>query len=126
MIEVSERTRAGCAIAIVCAIIPPIDTPTTWAVSQPRWSIRPKASAAMSSSVYGGRPPRPRKDRTSWRRVTRPPSRLDRPVSRLSKRTTWNPASASIVHSSGSHQFIGPPSPITSNRGSPSGLPKVW
>ena len=80
----------------------------------------------MSSSVYGGRPPRPRKDRTSWLRVTRPESRLDRPVSRLSKRTTWKPASASIVHSSGSHQFIGPPSPITSTSGSPSALPKVW
>ncbi len=126
MIEVSERTRVGRAIAIVWTIIPPIDTPTTWADSQPRWSIRPNASSAMSSSVYGGRPPRPRNDRTSWVRVTRPESRLDLPVSRLSKRTTWNPASASIVHSSGSHQFIGPPRPITSSSGSPSELPKVW
>ena len=57
MIEVSERTRFGCSTAIVCTIIPPIDTPTTWALSQPRWSIRPKASLAMSLSVYGGRPP---------------------------------------------------------------------
>ena len=80
----------------------------------------------MSSRVYGGRPPRPRNDRTSWVRVTRPASRLDLPVSRLSKRTTWKPASASIVHSSESHQFIGPPSPITSSSGSPSELPKVW
>ena len=97
-----------------------------WALSQPRWSIRPNASAAMSLSVYGGRPPLPTNDRTSCPRVTRPSSREDRPVSRLSKRTTWKPASASIVHSSGSHQFIGPPSPITSTSGSPSGLPKVW
>ncbi len=58
MIEVSDRTRRGCSTAIVCAIMPPIDTPTTWALSQPRWSIRPKASSAMSLSVYGGRPPR--------------------------------------------------------------------
>ena len=29
MIEVIERTRAGCSIATVCAIIPPIEAPTT-------------------------------------------------------------------------------------------------
>ena len=40
MMLVSDRTRAGCSIAIVCAIIPPIETPTTWAESMPRWSSR--------------------------------------------------------------------------------------
>ena len=29
IIEVSERTRLGCSIAIVWAIAPPIDAPTT-------------------------------------------------------------------------------------------------
>ena len=35
MMLVSERTRAGCSIAIVCTIIPPIDTPTTCADVEP-------------------------------------------------------------------------------------------
>jgi hypothetical protein len=51
MIEVSERTLFGWSMAMVCTIIPPIETPTTWALSQPRWSISPKASAPMSLSV---------------------------------------------------------------------------
>ena len=50
MIETSERTRSGCSIAIVWAIIPPIEAPTTWADSIPRWSISPIVSAAMSRS----------------------------------------------------------------------------
>ncbi|MNY44990.1 hypothetical protein D3C86_1800620 [compost metagenome] len=29
IIEVNERTRSGCSMAIVCAIAPPIDAPTT-------------------------------------------------------------------------------------------------
>ena len=62
----------------------------------------------------------------AWYADTRPSTREDFPVSRLSKRTTWKPASASIVHSSGSHQVIGPPSPMTSTSGSPPGLPNVW
>ena len=36
MIDVSESTRSGRRIAIVWAIMPPIDTPTTWAASMPR------------------------------------------------------------------------------------------
>ena len=53
MIDVSVRTRAGCSMAIVCTIIPPIDAPTMWAESMPRWSSRPMPSAAMSVSRYG-------------------------------------------------------------------------
>ena len=82
--EVIDRTRLGRSAAIVCTIMPPIETPTMCAPSQPRWSISPKASSAMSLSVYGGRLPRPTKDCTSWRRATRPLIRLERPVSRLS------------------------------------------
>ena len=53
MIEVSVRTRSGCSMAMVWAIIPPIDAPTTWADSMPRASSRPTASAAMSVRRYG-------------------------------------------------------------------------
>ena len=35
-------------------------------------------------------------------------------------------AAASIRHSSSSHHVIGPPSPMTSSSGSPSGSPNVW
>ena len=55
MIDVSDLTRRGWSIAIAWAIIPPIDTPTTWAASMPRWSSRPTASAAMSLIVYDER-----------------------------------------------------------------------
>ena len=48
--EVSDRTRAGCSIAMVCAIIPPIDVPNTCADSQPSASSTATASAAMSVS----------------------------------------------------------------------------
>ena len=41
----------GCSIAMVCTIIPPIDTPAMCARSMPRWSSRPIPSAAMSDSV---------------------------------------------------------------------------
>ena len=84
MMLVSDRTRCGRSIAIVCAIMPPIETPTTWAVSRPRWSSRPNASAAMSPSVYGGRTRRPANARSRADRVTRPTPRDERPVSRLS------------------------------------------
>ncbi len=48
IIETSDRTRSGLSIASVWAIIPPIEAPTTWADSIPRWSISPVVSAAMS------------------------------------------------------------------------------
>ena len=50
MIEVSVRTRWGQWIANSCAIMPPIDAPTTWARPILRKSSRPIASAAMSLS----------------------------------------------------------------------------
>ena len=51
MIEHRLRTRAGCVMARVWAIMPPIDVPTTWASSMPSASRRPAVSSAMSSSV---------------------------------------------------------------------------
>ena len=50
MIEVKVRTRAGCSMAIVWAIIPPIEAPTMCADSMPRWSSSAMPSAAMSES----------------------------------------------------------------------------
>ena len=51
MIETSESVRCGYRIATVWAIIPPIEAPTTWACSIPRWSSTPTLSPAMSASV---------------------------------------------------------------------------
>ena len=53
MIEVSDSTRSGCWIAIVCTIMPPIDAPTMCARSMPSWSSSAHASAAMSVRRYG-------------------------------------------------------------------------
>ena len=88
MMLVNERTRAGSSSAMVCTIIPPIDTPTMWAEPIPRWSSSPKASVARSCSEYGACVRRPAKASTSIRRVTLPGAREDRPTSRLSKRIT--------------------------------------
>ena len=84
MMLVSDRTRRGCSMAIVCAIIPPIDTPATWADSRPRWSRSANASAAMSARPYGVRTCRPENARMSMVLLTRPATLVDRPVSRLS------------------------------------------
>jgi len=51
IIEVSDLTRPGCSIAIVCATMPPRDAPTMWALPNPSTSSRPTLSAAMSDSV---------------------------------------------------------------------------
>ena len=48
--DARERTRSGCSIAMVWAIIPPIEQPTTCACSTPRVSRTPMPSAAMSLS----------------------------------------------------------------------------
>jgi hypothetical protein len=53
MMLVSDSTRSGCSMAIVCTIIPPIDAPTMWAAGISSASSRPTASAASSDSVYG-------------------------------------------------------------------------
>ena len=88
MIEVSERTRSGCSIATVCAIIPPIDAPTRCArIRRPRASSRPTVSAAMSDSVY---------EADAVLAEIAPPHIgggasvrcVERPMSRLSNRTT--------------------------------------
>ena len=54
MIDVRLATRPGCSMAIVWAIMPPIDMPTTWARATPRWSSSPMPSSAMSFNRYVG------------------------------------------------------------------------
>ncbi len=49
-IDPSDSTRSGRVMAIVWAIIPPMDTPVTCARSIPSWSRSPKLSFAMSFS----------------------------------------------------------------------------
>ena len=84
MIDVSDSTRSLWSMARVCPIMPPIETPTTWARSMPRWSSRPIASSARSSIEYGALP-RPIAARKMSRLVTRCwRSLVERPVSRLS------------------------------------------
>ena len=50
MIEHRLRTRSGRSMASCCTIIPPMDTPTTWAGARPNASMSPAASAAMSAT----------------------------------------------------------------------------
>ena len=95
MIETSERTRSGCSIAIVWTIIPPIEAPTRWADSIPRWSISPNVSRGHVAQQVGRGA---RGGRRACRRgsAPRPTSILvERPMSRLSKRMTRKPRSAS-------------------------------
>ena len=53
MIDVSDRTRSGCSMAIVWTIIPPIEAPTMCAAGISSASSNPTASAAIVDSVYG-------------------------------------------------------------------------
>ena len=50
MIEHRLLTRSGRSMASCWTIIPPMETPTTWAGASPSASIRPAASAAMSET----------------------------------------------------------------------------
>jgi hypothetical protein len=124
MIEVSERTRSGCSMATAWAIMPPIEAPTTWALSKPRASSRPTVSAAMSDSVYDADDVSPAKTAwtfgrgASWRCV-------ERPTSRLSKRTTKRPRSAMPVQNSSGHPSICVPRPMTSSSGGSPRRPNV-
>ncbi len=69
-------------MANVCAIIPPMETPTTWAEAIPRASSRPAASAARSAIEYGGVHVPSRSPATSGAPVSS--NQVDRPTSRLS------------------------------------------
>ena len=86
MIDASDSTRSGRLMAMVCAIMPPIETPTTCAWSTSRALSSPKASSAMSCSVYSPRLAMPMNVvTTSVGRIRRVGSTwVERPVSRLS------------------------------------------
>ena len=120
MIDVSDSTRAGCRMASVWAIIPPIDAPTTCAAGKPRASSRAAASSAMSPRLYGEM-----RSAYACTRFARPWSLLERPQSRLSNRITWNPCPARVSQNSSSHQIIGEPRPMMSSKGRPAGSPNV-
>ena len=87
MIEVSVRTRPGCRAATVCAIMPPIETPTRWAlVAVERVEQAGRVGGHVGEVVLlGGQAPRAASRRG---RGGRKPRCVDEPASRLSKRTT--------------------------------------
>ena len=84
MMLVSDRTRRGCAIAIVCAIMPPIETPDD--VRGLQAEVVEQAERVVGHVAERVRRPhrRPANARSRADRVTRPPAREERPVSRLS------------------------------------------
>ena len=55
--EVSDSTRSGDSSAMVCAIMPPIDTPATWAARSPRWSMQRDAVRGHVAQRVGHRHP---------------------------------------------------------------------
>lgn len=70
---VSDLTRLPSSSARCCAIMPPIELPTTWTLPHPSESTSCRASCAMSSVVH-----------------ERVGTSVELPTPRLSKMTTWN------------------------------------
>ena len=62
-------------------IMPPIETPITWAASMPKWASRADASSAMSSIRYEADEPSPVKRAA---RSGVPSNLVESPTSRLS------------------------------------------
>jgi hypothetical protein len=124
MIDVSVRTRSGCSIATVWAIIPPIERPTTCADRRPSASSSATVSAAMSESVYAADDVSPASAAPTsaggascrW---------VDSPMSRLSKRMTYSPRAARPAQSPSGQPIICVPSPWTSRTGGSPGEPNV-
>ena len=128
MIDVSDSTRPGSAAASTCAIMPPIETPTTWARSMPAASSTPAASPAMSRRSYGAETGR----RSSARTIARgmfgtgwSASRVEPPQSRLSNMTTRNPRSSSVAMNSSGHIAAGMPRPMISRSGGACPAPRT-
>ena len=122
MIEVSERTRLGCSIANVWAIIPPIDMPTTWARSILSASRRPTASLAISLNRYVDFANRREIENNADCNLVGGAASilLDKPMSRLSKVMTLNPRSTRPAMKELGQATSCPPRPITRSIGSPS------
>jgi hypothetical protein len=91
------------------AIMPPIEAPTTWAQSMVSASIRPTASAAKSFNVYGaptGFPAAARAKAATTSTGAADSNLLERPMSRLSKRTTRKPRCASLWQNASGQAII--------------------
>ena len=89
--DVIDSSRSGCSMAIVCTIIPPIDSPITCARSTPIAS-----STAMASCGHVGDRVRLTADASTGASS----NYVDSPTSRLSKRTTCRPRPTNISHQS--------------------------
>ncbi len=123
MISVRLRTSSGWSSAAAWAMKPPMEAPTTCTGPSCSASTRPRASRAMSLTVYGGR--RRRATICAIDGARTPRKWVLAPTSRLSNRTTWWPRSARSSHSSSGHAIICVPSPMTSRTGGAPGSPKV-
>ena len=123
MIEVSDRTSSGCSAASTWPIIPPIDAPTMWAGAMSRPSIRAAASSAMSERVYW--PGGVRLSSISLVDGGLFSTWVERPMSRLSKRTTRKPSPASRSQKSSCQAIIWVASPMTSSKGGSAGVAEL-
>jgi hypothetical protein len=123
MIETSERTASGCSAASTWPIIPPIEAPTTCAGETPSSRKSAAVSSAMSKRLYcSGRTLRRTISNTVGGRKSKC---VERPMSRLSNRTTWKPRSASCSQNSSCQAIICVARPMISTIGVSSGSPKV-
>ena len=123
MIETSELTFCGLCAASVWAIIPPIEAPITCAGASPSWLSSPAASCAMSASVYWAAVRQRR--RICAIEGGAPDTCVERPLSRLSKRTTCSPRAASSRQKSSGQATICVPSPMISSAVGLDSSPKV-
>ena len=95
MIETSESTRSGCSMAMVWAIMPPIEAPTTCARSDVEGVEQADGVVGHVGQRVGGGLLVAQRDLPDASAACRRPC-VERPTSRLSKRTTWKPRSTSI------------------------------
>ena len=116
MIDVKLSTRSAYRAATTCAIMPPIDKPTTCARGTQNASSRPTVSAAMSSILYGARTGKRSHEAASAA------GRLgclrtwifdDRAQSRLSKRITRKPRSTNPRQNASGHAMSCMPRPMS-------------
>ena len=128
----SVDTRFGYLAAKICAIIPPIDAPTTYTLLSANLSSKRRVSSTMSNKLYAT---------GKWRFVKptcirsiiltllmgkRGKGRAifeDSPISRLSKRITKKPASIKPLTKLSGQNTNCEPKPMISSKGGWSGLP---
>ena len=126
IMDVRVRTRCGHSAAKVCAIMPPIDTPTTWARSTPARVEQARVSSTMSVSVYGAVTGLRSSARAIERGMSGRPAAVSRdepPQSRLSKVMMRKPCASSVARKASGHMAAGMPSPWISSTGGAAGSP---